>query len=193
MAAVCRRTCGLTRLSTSDGQVFAAMWVYFRTIRSTASQLKRPRRLLMNNGSSELAALSRIHSDRASTQSERSGVSRSLRPSTRHPTAPHGKHEAQTFRITHPFHPLCGQSFKVLVIRHYREVEHVYTCDDDGVRHSFPLSWTSLCEADAFVRISAGRSVFRMSDLLSLVAMIDGFGSTDDANECPGTVKEIMP
>ena len=72
-------------------------------------------------------------------------------------------------------------------------MERVHTYDDDGVRHSFPLSWTSLCEVDAFVRISAGRSVFRMSDLLSLAVMIDGFGSTDDGCECAGTVKEIMP
>ena len=45
----------------------------------------------------------------------------------------------------------------------------------DGDRFSFPRSWTSLAEEDAFVLVAKGRSVFRISDLLSLVVLLDNY------------------
>ena len=54
MAATCLRTCGVTRLSVSDGHISVASAMYFCTIRSTASRLRRPPRMLVNRGSPSL-------------------------------------------------------------------------------------------------------------------------------------------
>jgi Family of unknown function (DUF5372) len=39
--------------------------------------------------------------------------------------------------------------------------------------YSLPAGWTDVEEPDAFVAISAGRSAFRIEDLLALSALID--------------------
>ena len=38
-------------------------------------------------------------------------------------------------------------------------------------------AWTSVAAEDSFVRVAAGRSAFRVSDLLALAALVDGLGS----------------
>ena len=45
---------------------------------------------------------------------------------------------------------------------------------DDGALKSLPTSWTDAAEPDVFVMMSAGRSPFRVEDLLALAAIIDG-------------------
>jgi hypothetical protein len=42
---------------------------------------------------------------------------------------------------------------------------------------SLPASWTDVEAPDAFVVMSAGRSVFRPADLLALADLLDGLGS----------------
>ena len=91
MAAACLRTCGVTRLSLSDGHTSVASAVYFCTIRSTASRLRRPPRMLVNRGSpllpSPLLPGRSVSQERsASTLSFRSGVARSFRPLPMHRT-----------------------------------------------------------------------------------------------------------
>jgi hypothetical protein len=44
----------------------------------------------------------------------------------------------------------------------------VYYHDQQGQLASMPVSWTSLALLDPFVAISAGRSLFRVADLLAL-------------------------
>ncbi len=68
---------------------------------------------------------------------------------------------------------------------------------EDGNLRFIPLGWTSAAAEDPFVRVAAGRSAFRMSDLLSLATMIDGLGEEESgegiADGKPGSVKEILP
>ena len=51
--------------------------------------------------------------------------------------------------------------------------DRIYFHDDDGRLTSVPTSWTSLCAADPFVVVSAGRSPFRAQDLRELVELIE--------------------
>jgi len=50
--------------------------------------------------------------------------------------------------------------------------ERVYFHNDSGQLVSLPARWTSVIEADPFVQVSAGRSLFRMEDLLVLARLI---------------------
>ena len=45
---------------------------------------------------------------------------------------------------------------------------------DDGTLKSLPTSWTDVAEPDVFVVLAAGRSPFRVDDLLALAEIIDG-------------------
>jgi hypothetical protein len=48
----------------------------------------------------------------------------------------------------------------------------VYFHDDAGRLRHLPAAWTSAAAPNAFEAISAGRSQFRVEDLLRLVALI---------------------
>ena len=50
--------------------------------------------------------------------------------------------------------------------------DRVYFHDDTGRLRRLPTAWTSVAPPDAFVALSAGRSHFRVEDLLQLVALI---------------------
>jgi Family of unknown function (DUF5372) len=45
---------------------------------------------------------------------------------------------------------------------------------DDGTLTSVPTAWTDAAEPDVFVTVAAGRSLFRVEDLLALAELIDG-------------------
>jgi hypothetical protein len=76
--------------------------------------------------------------------------------------------EAETFEITHPFHPLSGKTFELVTVRRNWGEERVYYQDETGALHSLPLAWTSLAPEDPFVSLAAGRSAFRVVDLVEL-------------------------
>ena len=50
--------------------------------------------------------------------------------------------------------------------------ERVYFYDDSGRLSTVPLQWTTLAAPDPFVKISAARSAFRVSDLLELADVL---------------------
>ncbi len=50
---------------------------------------------------------------------------------------------------------------------------------------SVPASWTDVVPEDPFVQLAAGRSLFRVSDLVELVLMLEELARK--------RVKEIMP
>lgn len=50
--------------------------------------------------------------------------------------------------------------------------ERVYFHDDTGRLRRLPASWTSAAAPNAFEVLSAGRSAFRVEDLLHLVGLI---------------------
>ncbi len=80
-------------------------------------------------------------------------------------------------RVTHPFHPLCGQVLDVVMHRHNWGEDRVYYRDGRGHLTSLPVGWTSVVSEDAFVAVAAGRSRFRAPDLVDLVALVGRLGS----------------
>ena len=75
-------------------------------------------------------------------------------------------------RVTHPFHPLAGQEFDFAFRRSNWGEDRVFVFTADGVR-SFPAGWTDAAPADPFVVIAAGRSPFRVQDLLDLAGLLE--------------------
>ncbi len=73
----------------------------------------------------------------------------------------------------------------------------VYYTADDGALRTMRQAWTSFAAEDPFVRVAAGRSAFRLSDLLALGALLDSLdGDGRTVRETGGgteTVKEILP
>jgi hypothetical protein len=78
----------------------------------------------------------------------------------------------QSFRVTHPFHPLHGREFALVDRRHTWGEDRVYFLDETGTLRRLPAGWTSVAAPSAFEVMSAGRSHFRVEDLLRLVALI---------------------
>ena len=76
-------------------------------------------------------------------------------------------------------------------------VEWIHYTGDDGTLRTIRQAWTSAAAVDPLVRVAAGRSPFRVSDLLALAALLDGLGGDDSAEGEVGGgadgVKEILP
>ncbi len=64
-----------------------------------------------------------------------------------------------------------------------------YTADDGALR-TIRQAFTSAAAVDPFVRVAAGRSAFRATDLLALAALLD---SLDGDGGAAKAVKEILP
>ena len=74
--------------------------------------------------------------------------------------------------MTHPFHPLKGQTFELLTYRWNWGEDRVMYVRPDGRTRSLPVGWTSVAPADPFVSVAAGRASFRLEDLLALTALL---------------------
>jgi len=81
------------------------------------------------------------------------------------------------FRITHPFHPLCGQEFEFVTFRHNWGEDRVYFYDQSGKLAAVPVSWTDYLPPHPFVAVSAGRSLFRFEDLIKLAELLERWQS----------------
>ena len=79
--------------------------------------------------------------------------------------------------MTHPHHPWCGRTFEVVSLTHKWGEDRVYFHDDGGRLCTVSVQWTSLAPADAFVTATAGRSWFRVVDLLEAAALIARYRS----------------
>ena len=73
----------------------------------------------------------------------------------------------------------------------------VHYTGDDGMRRTIPQAFTGLTAVDPFVKVAAGRSPFRISDLLTLAALLDSLDgdgrTTREADGGTETVKGILP
>ncbi|MFM0674580.1 DUF5372 family protein, partial [Paraburkholderia sediminicola] len=78
----------------------------------------------------------------------------------------------QLFRVTHPFHPLYGREFMLVERRKAWGEDRVYFHDDMGNLKRMAAGWTSAAPPNAFETVSAGRSHFRIEDLLQLTMLI---------------------
>ena len=59
-----------------------------------------------------------------------------------------------------------------MVHRHNWGEDRVYYRDCRGHLTSLPASWTSVVPEDTFVTVAAGRSRFRVEDLVALAALV---------------------
>ena len=87
-------------------------------------------------------------------------------------TAPVPLDRTQTFLVTHVFHPLYGRELRLIDQYLAWGEDRVCFRDDKGALRFLPTAWTTLAPADPFVQMSAGRSHFRVEDLLRLTTLI---------------------
>jgi hypothetical protein len=79
----------------------------------------------------------------------------------------------ECFRVIHPYHPLFGQEFRILEWRRNWTEDRVYFLGPNDVQTSIYSRWTDLVAQDPLVVIAAGRSCFRVQDLLELCCLIE--------------------
>ena len=87
--------------------------------------------------------------------------------------------EGRTFHITHPFHPLFGKALELVTLRHNWGSAQVYYHDVAGRLRQLPLAWTSLSTEDPVVVTGAGRSPFKLADLLELAHLLAQLRAND--------------
>jgi hypothetical protein len=75
-------------------------------------------------------------------------------------------------RITHPFHPRCGEAIDVVAQRVQWGEARVFYRDAQGLRSSLPARWTSVAPEDPYLVVGTGRSRFRVQDLIDLAALL---------------------
>ncbi len=80
--------------------------------------------------------------------------------------------ETQTFRVTHPFHPLRGRTFQLVDCRQTWGEDRVYFHNDSGQLARLPLQWTDVVPDDPTVEVGAGRAHFRYHDLCRLADLL---------------------
>jgi hypothetical protein len=85
--------------------------------------------------------------------------------------APDSDHEQRRFRITHRFHPLYGREFELAHHRQCWGEDRVFYLNEGEELRSIPARWTSAGDDDPLVVISAGRSMYRVADLLELTKL----------------------
>ena len=61
--------------------------------------------------------------------------------------------------------------------------DRVFFFDEDGVQRSLPRAWTDAADVDPFVALAAGRSSFRVEDLVALAGLIDGLRGSQLSSE----------
>jgi hypothetical protein len=67
-----------------------------------------------------------------------------------------------------------GEEYEMVGFTHtWGEHRVFFRKPGDQRTHSVPASWTDVEEADPFVALSAGRTLFRVEDLLALSALIE--------------------
>jgi hypothetical protein len=91
-------------------------------------------------------------------------------------------------RVTHPFHPLSGQDFELVVLRQNWGEDRVHLRDENGQLFSLPAGWTDAAVADPFVVIADGRCPFTVAGLLGLADLIGRLRPGDGE-----AVKQITP
>ena len=77
------------------------------------------------------------------------------------------------FRVTHPLHPLFCQEFESTGHKRLSGRNHFVFYNNTGKKTTIPVKWTDAPEEeDVYVIISAGRSYFRVEDLIGLSDLI---------------------
>ncbi|WP_276970634.1 DUF5372 family protein [Ferrimicrobium acidiphilum] len=79
--------------------------------------------------------------------------------------------------MTHPFHPLAGQEFDLISRKRNWGEDRVFIVGQGGLTTSMPATWTDVDPPDPCVVVSAGRTAFRIQDLLALAGLLDSLQS----------------
>ena len=72
--------------------------------------------------------------------------------------ARHRDSEPQTFRVTHPFHPLFGRTILLVEVRRNWIETLIFYRGASQYLMSIPAALTTFCEADPFITLKEGRS-----------------------------------
>jgi len=91
-------------------------------------------------------------------------------------------------RITHPFHPLFGQEIDCVERRIGWGEDLLFYRDRLGYVTALPTRWTTAETEDPFLVVSAGRSHFRVADLIALTALI---AELQSAAQARGALDEL--
>jgi hypothetical protein len=87
-------------------------------------------------------------------------------------------------RVTHPFHPLCGQQLICIGERYNRYGKRLLLQLDDATVCSVPPQWTDIVSADPESVMGRGRALLRLVDLMETLvtrlAVGRRLGCTDD-------------
>lgn len=94
--------------------------------------------------------------------------------------------------MTHPFHPLFGQSLELTAQAREWGEERVYYRDPTGRLRFLPARWTSMAAPDPFVRMAASRAYFRLEDLIRLKDRLQELPGMN-AGDGISAVKQNMP
>ncbi len=90
---------------------------------------------------------------------------------------------SRRFRITHPFHPRTGEEFDLIEYRRGWGRECVEGLDSNGKLLAVPLGWTDAGGGpDPIVALSAGKSFFRIEDLLLLAELLQRLRSAPSSD-----------
>ena len=66
------------------------------------------------------------------------------------------------------------QQFELIACRRNWGEDRVWFRDPQGRVHTLPTSWTDAGGVDRFVAVAAGRSLFRVAELIELARQIEG-------------------
>ena len=94
---------------------------------------------------------------------------------------------AHLVRLTHPFHPLSGQSLVCVGERYNRYGRRLLLRVDDKTVCSAPREWTDLAVPDPEVVLGQGRALFRVADLVDLARLLARLRQRD-SREVPNEV-----
>jgi hypothetical protein len=90
----------------------------------------------------------------------------------------------QVFIVTHPFHPLRGQTFEVVSVLNIWGGDRVAFTGADGCWRSLPVEWTDAIEPELVVTLGAGRAEFRADFLRGLRKLVNDLSTRQEASPC---------
>ncbi len=91
---------------------------------------------------------------------------------------------AQVFTVTHPFHPLRGQTFDLLAVRNNWGGDRVSYVGSEGRLRTLPIEWTDVHKPDLAITLGAGRALFRADMLRQLRRLVDEQVSRREGRSC---------
>jgi hypothetical protein len=94
------------------------------------------------------------------------------------------EHGAQVFTVTHPFHPLRGQTFDLLAVGNNWGGDRVSYAGPEGRLCTLPVEWTDVLEPDLVITVGAGRALFRTDQLQELRRLLDECLQKGEASSC---------